>query len=326
MTKPTVLVTGGAGFVGSHVCKALALDGFHPVVLDNLSNGRPSAVRWGPLEIGEIEDDLRLAAVFACHRPVAVMHFAAFIEAGDSVRHPDRFYRNNVSGTLALLRAMQAANVDYLVFSSTAAVYGTPDRNPISEDHRLCPLSPYGRSKMTVEAILADMAAAYGLHYSALRYFNAAGADPEGELSENHHPETHLIPLALRAAFGLTPEIVVFGTDYDTPDGTCIRDYVHVSDLASAHVLALRRMLAGSDNLVANLGTGQGHSVREVVNAVAAVTERPVPVRYAGRRAGDPTSLVADARMARRVLAWAPHYPDLTQQVRHAAAAFCRIP
>lgn len=318
----TVLVTGGAGFVGSHACKALAHAGYRPVVYDNLSNGRREAVRWGPLEVGDLEDAARLADVFARHAPVGVLHFAACIEAAESVRAPERFYRNNVGATLTLLRVMRAAGVDRIVFSSTAAVYGEPEVTPIPEAHPLRPLNPYGRSKLMAELVLKDMAAAQGLRYCALRYFNAAGADPAGELGEYHDPETHLIPLVLQAAYGLRPDIAIFGTDYDTPDGTCIRDYVHVSDLAEAHVLALRRLLCGGDSLVANLGTGRGVSVRQVIDTVATVTGRPVRVREASRRPGDPAVLVASPAHAERELGWVQHHDRLADQVRDAALRY----
>lgn len=321
-SSPVVLVTGGAGFIGSHACKALAASGCRPVVYDDLSNSDRDAVKYGPLEIGALADAARLADVFRRHRPAAAMHFAGFIEAGESVRNPGAFYRNNVGGALFLLQAMQEAGVDRLVFSSTAAVYGDPEHVPIPEDHPLRPVNPYGRSKLMVENILADMAAAHGLRYVALRYFNAAGADPDGELTENHRPETHLIPLVLQAAYGLRPDIAVFGDDYDTPDGTCIRDYVHVSDLADAHVRALRRLLDGGDGLTANLGTGRGHSVREVVETAARVVGRAVPVRAAARRPGDPARLVADPALARRELGWVCRHPDLETQIRHAARRF----
>lgn len=317
---PVVLVTGGAGFVGSHVCKVLHRAGFRSVIYDDLSNGIEGAVRWGPLEIGELEDEARLGEVIARHRPVAVMHFAAFIEAGRSVSVPEAYYRNNVAGTLSLLRAMDQANLDTLVFSSTAAVYGEPEAVPIPETHPMRPVNPYGRSKLMIEEIVRDVAAAGGLRFCALRYFNAAGADPAGDLGENHDPETHLIPLVLQAAAGRRPDITIFGTDYDTPDGTCIRDYVHVSDLADAHVLALRRLLGGGDTLIANLGTGRGHSVREVVDMAARVTGRPIPVRAGARRPGDPAVLTADASLARRALRWHLRFPDLRDMVAHANA------
>ena len=321
MSAPTVLVTGGAGFVGSHTCKALARAGFLPVTYDNLSNGVVEAVKWGPLETGNLHDEARLAAVVARHKPVGVLHFAAFIEAGESVREPARFFQNNVAGTLALLRVMHLAGIDKIVFSSTAAVYGEPEVTPIPETHPLRPMNPYGRSKLMVEEVLRDVSAAEGLRYCALRYFNAAGADPDGELSENHDPETHLIPLVLQAAYGLRPEIAIYGTDYDTPDGTCIRDYVHVSDLAAAHVLALRRLLGGGENLVANLGTGRGYSVREVIDTVKDVTGRAIPVREADRRPGDPAVLVAKVDHAQRDLGWRPEYEKLFKHVKHAVMA-----
>jgi UDP-glucose-4-epimerase GalE len=324
MTMPTVLVTGGAGFVGSHTCKALARAGFLPVVYDDLSNGVRDVVRWGPLEVGTLEDEARLASVVTQHEPVAVVHFAAFIEAGQSVREPERFYRNNVSGTLALLRIMRNTGIDKMVFSSTAAVYGEPQCVPISESHPLKPVNPYGRSKLMVEEILADTSAAQGLRYCALRYFNAAGADPEGELGEYHDPETHLIPLALRTAFGALDHLKVFGTDYDTPDGTCIRDYVHVTDLADAHVRATQRLIAGGNNLIANLGIGRGFSVREVIEVVQKITGRRVNAAPSSRRTGDPAVLVADGSIARDELGWTPRYWILEDQVRHASIAMQR--
>jgi UDP-glucose-4-epimerase GalE len=321
-TRPTVLVTGGAGFIGSHTCKALAGAGYSPITYDNLSNGLPEAVKWGPLEVGDIHDKDRLAAVFDKYRPIAVMHFAAFIEAGDSVQDPGRFYQNNVVGTLNLLRAMLDAAINKIVFSSTAAVYGEPEVTPIPETHPLRPVNPYGRSKLIVEEILHDISAAHDIRFCALRYFNAAGADPEGELFENHNPETHLIPLVLQAAYGMRPEIVIFGTDYETPDGTCIRDYIHVSDLAEAHVSGLRRLLEGGDNLVANLGTGHGYSVRNVIRAVEDLILSPVNVREAPRRRGDPTVLVADPSIAKHALEWVPQHVDLSYMVRHAARKY----
>jgi UDP-glucose-4-epimerase GalE len=313
-----VLVTGGAGFVGSHTCKDLARSGFRPVVYDALSNGARHAVRWGPLEVGDLRDEARLGAVFATYRPVAVLHFAGRIEAGASVSDPAGFYDANVAATLVLLRVMRASEVGVIVFSSSAAVYGDPEVVPIPETHPLRPVNPYGRSKRMVEDVLADLHAAEGLRFAALRYFNAAGADPDGDLFETHEPETHLIPLTIQAALGRRPEIVVFGTDYDTPDGTCIRDYVHVSDLARAHGLALRRLMAGGAPLIANLGTGQGHSVREVIATVERVMGRPVPSRLAGRRPGDPPRLVAAPDRAMAELGWSPTHAALEEQVRHA--------
>lgn len=321
MNANPVLVTGGAGFVGSHACKALASAGFHPIVYDTLTNGVRDAVRWGPLEVGDLMDRDRFDAVFRRYQPVAVLHFAGFIEAGESVREPRRFYANNVANTLVLLDAMRTAGVDVLVFSSSAAVYGVPERVPIPECHPIRPVNPYGWTKAVVEQILSDTAVAEGLRFAALRYFNASGADPDGDLAENHDPETHLIPLALQAAFGRRPALQVFGTDYDTSDGTCVRDYIHVTDLADAHILALRYLLAGGRPLAVNLGTGRGYSVREVVETVARVAGCPVPTRDSPRRAGDPPVLVADPALAHGTLEWRPRFPELATQVAHATAA-----
>lgn len=314
----SVLVTGGAGFIGSHVCKALAAAGYRPVSYDNLSNGHEWAVRWGPLERGDLGDVARLAEVLEHHRPVAVMHFAALIEAGHSVVHPDRFYANNVVGLLNLLTAMRQHDVDRIVFSSTAAVYGTPERTPIDEGHRIAPINPYGATKMMCERLLGDFATAYGTHSVALRYFNAAGADPDGELGEAHEPETHLIPLVLEAAAGRRSHITVFGEDYPTRDGTCTRDYIHVSDLAAAHVLALELVIGRGGVHAFNLGNGQGFTVREVIDAARAVTGRTIHMKVAGRRAGDPPVLVADSTRARQELAWRPAHAALEVQIEHA--------
>lgn len=320
MVAPKVIVTGGAGFIGSHTCKALAAAGFMPVAVDNLSNGIPSAVRWGPLEKGSLEDAGFLDEVFRRHRPVAVLHFAALIEAGESMKLPGKFYRNNVAGTLALTEAMGRAGITTLIFSSTAAVYGNSEVMPITENHPLLPVNPYGRSKLMAETVLSDLAATSNLRFTALRYFNASGADPDGELGENHEPETHLIPLVLQAAYGLRPSIKIFGTDYPTPDGTCIRDYIHVHDLAQAHLLALRRMLEGGGNAQMNLGTGKGFSVREIIQAAVSVTGRPIQAINEARRPGDPAILVADATMARQTLNWSPRFTDVRQHISHAAA------
>lgn len=322
MTRDAILVTGGAGFVGSHACKGLARSGFIPVVYDNLTTGHRDTVRWGPLEVGDICDGPRLHEVIQRYKPVAVMHFAACMEAGESIYSPIKFYKNNVAGTISLLEAMKGAGIDKLIFSSTAAVYGKPLVSPISEDHPCSPINPYGQTKLTVERILADVAAAHALRYCALRYFNAAGADPEGELSENHSPETHLIPLALQTAFGLKEELSLFGSDYETPDGTCIRDYVHVSDLALAHVLAAKRLLDGQNSFTTNLGTGNGYSVRTIIDTVQTVTGRSVKVVSKARRAGDPAMLIADATRAHTFMGWRPQYKEIEQIVRHAAAKY----
>jgi len=314
-----ILVTGGAGYVGAHACKALAARGYTPVVYDNLSLGHEAAVRWGPLEIGDIADRDRLDAVIARHRPAAVMHFAAFSCVGESVADPGKYYRNNVTGTLSLLEAMRDHGIRGLVFSSTAALYGTPESIPISEDAPKAPISPYGRSKWSAEAMIADVAAAHGLSTAVLRYFNAAGADPDGEIGERHQPETHLIPLALQAITNASP-LTVFGDDYPTPDGTCIRDYVHVSDLANAHVLALDQVLAGRVSITLNLGIGYGFSVSEVIAAIERVTGRSVPYDIGPRRDGDPPVLVASVDKAFDLLKWKPRHIELDSIVRTAWA------
>ncbi|MBC7906747.1 MAG: UDP-glucose 4-epimerase GalE, partial [Rhodospirillaceae bacterium] len=285
---PSVLVTGGAGYVGSHACKALAAAGFTPVTYDDLSTGHRDLVRWGPFEEGSLSDGERLAGVIARHHPVAVLHFAALSLVGESVRDPARYSRTNVASTLTLLETMRRHDVEAMVFSSTCATYGLPEQVPITEDTPQRPINPYGWSKLMVERLMADHGSAYGLQWAALRYFNAAGADPEGETGEDHQPETHLIPRALLAAAGSMPPMELFGTDWPTPDGTCIRDYVHVDDLARWHVQALVHLLTGKGSLALNLGTGQGWSVRQVLAAVERVTGLPVPVRVAARRAGDP--------------------------------------
>lgn len=314
----SIIVTGGAGYIGSHACKALALAGFTPVTVDNLERGFREAVRWGPLEVADIADRARMAEIFRAHRPAAVMHFAAHAYVGESVADPLLYYRNNTAGSLGLIEAMLAAGVDRLVFSSTCATYGPPRSLPIDETHPQAPINPYGHSKLMVERIIKDAEAASPLKSVILRYFNAAGADPDGEIGENHDPETHLIPLAIDAALGRTGPLTVFGDDYDTADGTCVRDYIHVSDLADAHVLALRHLLDGGDPLVLNLGNGAGFSVRAVIAATEAATGNRVPVKMGPRRPGDPAQLVADNAKAREILGWDPKRPDLTTQVADA--------
>ena len=307
----TVLVTGGAGYVGAHACKALAAAGYQPVVYDNLVHGHEQAVRWGPLERGELSDRARLDEVFDRHRPDAVMHFAAFTAVGESVSDPGKYYRNNVAGSLALIEATAAHGVDRLVFSSTAATYGLPGRIPITEDAPNNPINPYGRSKLMIEQILFDFEAAHGLKSAIMRYFNAAGASPDGEIGECHDPETHLIPLALDAITGKGPELTVFGSDYPTPDGTCVRDYIHVSDLAEAHVAALDRLAGGGATRVYNLGTGSGVSVREILNAIEKVTGKAVPHCLGPRRPGDPPVLVSDPSRAQAELGWDAGMSDI---------------
>ena len=301
-----VLVAGGAGYIGSHSCKALHAAGYQPVVFDNLSTGHDWAVRWGPLEIGDVRDAAALQDVIARHRPVAIVHFAADALVGESVTDPAKYYRNNTLGSFTLLETARGAGIRHVVFSSTCASYGIPSVIPISEDHPQSPINAYGSSKLAVEHMLAHYAPAYGLSSVSLRYFNAAGASPDGDLGEEHDPETHLIPLAIGAALGTRPPLQIFGTDYDTPDGTAIRDYIHVCHLADAHVAALRYLLAGGETIRVNLGTGRGMSVREIVALVGELTGHPVPIQEAPRRAGDPPVLVANAARAASLLGWQP--------------------
>ena len=302
----TVLVVGGAGYVGSHVCLALSEAGFRPVVYDNLSNGHAAFVQWGALEQGDIRDGARLDAVIAAHRPVAVLHFAALIEVGESVKAPGRFYENNVAGTISLIEAARRGGIEVMVFSSTCATYGDPVRLPMDETHPQAPLNPYGRSKLMVEQALADYSTYAGFRSVCLRYFNAAGADEQGRIGERHHPETHAIPLALQTALGQRDGFKLFGDDYDTRDGTAVRDYVHVMDLADAHVRALNYLLEGGATTVFNLGTGAGTTVRELIDTIRRTTNRPFPVEVAPRRRGDAPVLVADNARARDLLGWRP--------------------
>ena len=313
-----VLVTGGAGYVGGHACKALAAAGYTPVVYDNLVKGHRWAVKWGPLEEGDLLDRARLDEVFHEHKPAAVMHFAAYSEVGESIADQGKYYRNNVLGTLTLLEAMRDHGVGHIVFSSTCAVYGEPQSTPISEGQPLNPINPYGVTKLTVARMLADFGAAHGLCSVALRYFNAAGADPDGEIGEVHEPETHLIPLVLDVALDRRPHISVFGNDYEIPDGTCVRDYIHVADLAEAHILALKTVMSQGSLPSVNLATGQGASVMAVIEAAHQVTGRPIEHRIAPRQSGDPPVLVADAELAKTVLGWSASRPSLECQIRDA--------
>ena len=307
----TVLVTGGAGFIGSHTCKALAAHGFLPVALDDLSRGHADFVRWGPLVKGDILDVAALNATFERYRPIAVIHFAALAYVGESMSQPLAYYRVNVAGLVNVLETMLRYGTPTIVFSSSCATYGIPDRLPIAENAPQRPINPYGRSKLAGEQILADARTAEGLRVAMLRYFNAAGADPEGELVERHNPETHLIPLAIDAAIGHGPPLQIFGTDYPTADGTCERDFVHVSDLAAAHVEALRYLNASNASLILNLGTGKATSIRSVISAVERVTGRAVPVMHAARRPGDPPVLVADASLAHDLIGFEPRFSDI---------------
>ncbi|WP_176049939.1 UDP-glucose 4-epimerase GalE [Burkholderia sp. BCC1644] len=315
-----VLVTGGAGYIGSHTCKALAQAGHEPIAYDNLSTGHCDAVRWGPLVVADILDRQALSKALAAHRPDVVIHFAALAYVGESVLAPDRYYTVNVAGACTLLSAMHAAGVGRIVMSSSCATYGIPDALPISERTPQQPINPYGFTKYAMERMAADFERAYGLKWVALRYFNAAGADPDGEIGECHEPETHALPLAIRAALGAGNAFRVMGTDYPTPDGSAIRDYVHVSDLADAHVRATTHLCGGGESVALNLGTGKGTSVLEALRAVEAVTGRRVPTVMAARRPGDPPALYADATKAARVLGWRPRFTAIEQMVEHAAA------
>ncbi len=320
MRKSTrgVLVTGGAGYIGSQTCKALAAAGYSPVALDNLVNGHHWAVRWGAFEQADLADGETVERVLRKHDIAAVIHFAAYAYVGESMTDPGKYFRNNVANTLNLLEAMRAAGVGRIVFSSTCATYGVPDAAPIAEDHPQRPVNPYGESKLFIERALYWNGVAHGLRWMALRYFNAAGADPDGEIGEDHDPETHLIPLAIETALGRRRELQVMGTDYPTPDGTAVRDYIHVTDLADAHVRALRHLEAEGTSGALNLGTGRGHSVREVIAMVERVSGRKVNARNAPRRAGDPPALVAAPGRAKELLGWEPRWSSLETIVQTA--------
>lgn len=307
----TILVTGGAGYIGSHACKALAANGYVPVAYDNLEHGHEWAVKWGPLEKGDITDSERLAEVIRTHKPNGVIHFAAYAYVGESVEDPAKYYCNNVAGTLNLLETMHSHEIDRIVFSSSCATYGIPQHVPIPIDHPQDPINPYGASKLMVERILRDFDTAYGIRHVALRYFNAAGADPDAEIGEDHDPEPHLIPLIFSAALGNTSAITMFGDDYNTADGTCVRDYIHVTDLADAHVRALG-MLQNTDRSESlNLGTGRGYSVKEVIEATESIIGLTVPSTLGPRRIGDPPSLVASVEKSESLMGWKPKHSDL---------------
>jgi UDP-glucose-4-epimerase GalE len=319
MNEDTILVTGGAGYVGSHACKALARAGYTPITYDNFQSGNQWAVRWGPSEFGDILDIDRLNEVCKRYAPIAIMHFAASALVGESTASPSLYYRNNVTGALNLLDAARLHGIESFIFSSTCATYGIPDQVPIREDAPQRPVNPYGASKLMVERMLADYEVAYGIHYAALRYFNAAGADPDGEIGESRVVETHLIPLMLDAILGRRPALRIMGTDYPTPDGTAIRDFIHVADLAGAHVTALQHLLAGKASIACNLGTGIGYSVREMISLVRSVTDREVPYIVGPRRAGDPPELVAHPQRALDVLRLTlPHSIDVSRIIKDA--------
>lgn len=317
-SQQSILVVGGAGYIGAHTCKALGAAGYTPVTFDNLSTGHRDFVKWGPLVEGEIADTGALRQAMHDHDIRAVLHFAAHADIGESVGEPRKYYENNVSGSLSLLRAMSQAGLDKIVFSSTCAVYGQPSQIPVTERERPTPITPYGASKLMVEQIMSDFRSAYGLNFIALRYFNASGADPEAEIGELRDLETHLIPRAMMALQGHLDDFQVFGTDFPTADGTAIRDYIHVVDLAEAHVLALDALLRGHRGGVFNLGAGSGHSVKEVLNAIARHTGRPLAPPSGPQRKGDAAALFADALLAKAELGWQPTRSDLETIIRSA--------
>ena len=315
-----ILVVGGAGYIGSHMVKLLLAQGREVCTLDNLSTGFRDAVLGGEFHQIDLADASAVDSLLASHRFDAVMHFASSIVVGESVKDPAKYYRNNVVNTLNLLEAMVRHKIGRFIFSSTAAIFGEPQRVPIDEDHPKQPVNPYGASKWMIERVLADFGHAYGLKSVCLRYFNACGADPEGRIGERHDPETHLIPLLLQVASGRRPNISVFGRDYPTPDGTCIRDYIHIEDLCTAHLLAVDHLVAGGDSRAFNLGNGTGFSVQQVLETVRRVTGHPIPVNDGPRREGDPARLVADSARVRQAFGWTPRYADLDLIVRHAWA------
>lgn len=313
-----ILVCGGAGYIGSHINKQLNREGYETIVFDNLVYGHREAVKWGTFAEGDLADEAEIEAVFSAHEIDAVFHFAAYAYVGESVTEPEKYYYNNVVNTLNLLKVMKRHGCNKLIFSSTCATYGEPKKVPITEDMPQNPINPYGMTKLTVERILKDYQKAYGLQSAVLRYFNAAGADSDGEIGESHHPETHLIPLVLDAASGKREDIKVFGTDYNTPDGSCVRDYIHVADLADVHIRALHYLEEGNPGDFFNLGNTIGTSVLEVVESVKRVTGKEFPVTLSDRRQGDPARLVGSSDKARKVLGWEPKYGEIDVIVAHA--------
>lgn len=319
---PPILITGGAGFIGSHTCKELAAAGFLPITLDNLSTGNRGAVKWGPLIECDLRDSRIVSEIITSYKIKTIMHFAASAYVGESVKHPLLYYENNVGGMISLLEACRKTGVQELIFSSSCATYGIPSELPISETCNQEPINPYGRTKLICEHMLKDYKMAYGMHYAILRYFNACGADRDGDLVENHDPETHLIPLALMAASGKIPQLEIFGTDYDTPDGSCIRDYIHVSDLARGHVKALQYLQAGGASTQVNLGSGKGHSIFELLEEIHNVTGLKVPIKYGPKRQGDPPVLLADPTSAKRILDFTTQHSTLETIIRDAVPNF----
>ena len=322
MAAKPILVTGGAGYIGSHTCKRMAENGWLPVVLDNLTVGHKNAVQWGPFIKADIRDTETVTRTLKDHNITMVMHFAASAYVGESVENPSKYYDNNVGGMISLLKACRMAGADKFILSSSCATYGIPATLPITEDTRQVPINPYGRTKLMCEEMLRDFATAYSTRHVILRYFNACGADPDGILCENHTPETHIIPLALMAATGKTPPLQIFGTDYETTDGTCVRDYIHVVDLAEGHVLAASALAQGGESLAVNLGSGTGLSLLEILQAIHRITGLEVPVSYAPRRAGDPPALLADPTMAKSKLGFNCHSSDIETIIRTAAPNF----
>ncbi|MCP4618224.1 MAG: UDP-glucose 4-epimerase GalE [Bradyrhizobium sp.] len=312
-----ILVTGGAGYIGSHTCLALAQNGHTPIAFDNLGNGHREFVQWGPFEQGDIRDRNRLDEVLQTYRPAAIIHFAALIEVAESVANPVAFFDNNVSGSVSLFTAALGAGVDKIVFSSTAATYGTPQQIPIPETHPQLPINPYGTSKLLVERILSDLDAYKNFRSVVLRYFNAAGADAEGRIGEWHDPESHVIPIAIQVALGQRASFKINGSDYPTRDGTCIRDYIHVSDLAAAHVRSIEYLLSGGKSVALNVGNGRGTSIKELVTVIEAITGKRLPIEFGARREGDPAQLIADIQNAVSTLGWKPRH-DLDSIVRSA--------
>jgi len=313
-----ILVTGGAGYIGSHTCKALAMAGYYPIAYDNMVYGNPWAVKWGPLEEGDINDRERLDIVIEKYNPSAVLHFAAFAYVGESICHPRKYFRNNVTGSMTLFEAMCDHGIQNIVFSSSCATYGTPEITPISENHVQKPINPYGASKLMVERILNDFHYAYNINHVSLRYFNAAGADSDGEIGEFHVPETHLIPLVLETALKKHPHISIYGNDYDTPDGTCVRDYIHVEDLAQAHVAALTFLKNDKRSESFNLGTGKGFSVKEIIKEAERLTGKEIPFVICDKRRGDPAKLIAVANKAKQAFEWVPRQSNLENIIKTA--------
>lgn len=313
-----ILVTGGAGYIGSQTCKLLHQSGYLPITYDNLVYGHEELVQWGPLVVGDIADHEILTKTFKEYRPDAVIHFAAFAYVGESVQDPGKYYQNNVAGTINLLEVMRNCGCSNIIFSSTCATYGVPDCLPLNENSRQMPINPYGKGKLMIEQILDDYDSAYGIRHVALRYFNAAGADPDGIIGEYHDPETHLIPLTIEAVLGKRAAIEVYGTDYDTDDGTAVRDYIHVVDLSMAHLLSIEYLQKNNSSKVFNLGTGTGTSVQEIINTVEKKSGHHVPVVYGKRRAGDPPVLIASAEKAKKILGWQPTCSDIDSIIKDA--------